>query len=141
MGTHRQKKCAAKVWLKCMQRHDNESSDLWRRQSPSLSTHTATCTGLETKQIETQRENNSLPLRANCSNDQDEQQPFDTTTRKRTTGEEKTRMITHRSNKTTGLSCSHHHHGTASVSQHSKDTRAPFYTPERRSRADSAELE
>ena len=29
--------CAAEVWLKCMQRHDNESSDLWRRQRPSLS--------------------------------------------------------------------------------------------------------
>ena len=68
---------------------------------------TATCTGLETKQIETQRENspnNSLPLRTNCSNDQhhrDEQQPFDTTTRKRIAEEEKARMITHGSNKTT----------------------------------------
>ena len=34
---------------------------------------TTTCTGLETKQTKTQRENisnNSLPLRANCSNDQ-----------------------------------------------------------------------
>ena len=28
--------CAAEVWPKCMQRHDNESSDLWRRQRPSL---------------------------------------------------------------------------------------------------------
>ena len=105
---------------------------------------TATCTGLETKQSETQRENipnNSLPLRGNYSNDQhyrDEQQPFDTTTRKRTTEEEKTRMITHGSNKTTGLSNSHNDHDTASVSQHSKDTRSPFYTPERRTRADSA---
>ena len=42
----------------------------------------ATCTGLETKQIEIQRENNPnnlLPLRANCSNHQhyrDEQQPL-----------------------------------------------------------------
>ena len=108
---------------------------------------TATCTGLETKQRETQRENipnNSLPLRANCSNDQhyrEEQQLFDTTTRKRTTEEEKTRMITHGSNKTTGLSNSHNDHDTASVSQHSKDTRSPFYTPERRTRADSARSE
>ena len=83
---------------------------------------TATCTGLETKQIETQRENspnNSLPLRANCSNGQhhrDEQHSFDTTTRKRTTEEEKARMITHRSNKTTGPSNSHDDHDTASVS-------------------------
>ena len=103
---------------------------------------TATCTGLETKQIETQRENipnNSLPLRANCSNDQyyrDEQQLFDTT-RKRTTEREK-RMITHGSNKATDLSDSHNDHDTASVSQHSKDTRSPFYTPERRTREDSA---
>ena len=83
-----------------------------------------------------------LPLRANCSDDQhyrDEQQLFDTTTRKRTTEEEKTRMITHGSNKTTGLSNRHNDHDTASVSQHSKDTRSPFYsTPERRTRADSA---
>ena len=99
---------------------------------------TATCTGLGTKQTKTQRENipdNSLPLRANCSNDQhyrDEQQLFDTTTWKRTTEEEKTRMITHGSNKTTGFSNSHNDHDTASVSQHSKDTRSPFYTPERR---------
>ena len=105
---------------------------------------TATCTGLETKQTETQRgnfPNNSLPLRANCSNDQhyrDEQQLFDTTTRKRATEEEKTRMIIHGSNKATGLSNSHKDHDTASVSQHSKDTRSPFYTPERRTRADSA---
>ena len=105
---------------------------------------TATCTGLETKQTETQRENspnNSLPLRANCSNDQhhrDEQQPLDTTTRKRTTAEEKTRMITHGSNKTTCLSNIHNDHDTASMRQHSKDTRSPFYTPERRIRADSA---
>ena len=105
---------------------------------------TATCTGLETKQTEAQPENspnNSLPLRANCSNDQrhrDEQQPLDTTTRKRTTEEEKTRMITHGSNKTTGLSNIHYDHDTASVSQHSKDTRSPFYTHERRTRADSA---
>ena len=106
---------------------------------------TATCTGLETKQTETQRENspnNSLPLRANCSNDQhhrDEQQPLDTTTRKRTTEEEKTRMIIHGSNKTTGLSNIHNDHDTASVRQHGKDTRSPFYTPERRTQADSAE--
>ena len=99
---------------------------------------TATCTGLETKQTETQRENspnNSLPLRANCSNDQhhrDEQQPLDTTTRKRTTDEEKTRMITHGSNKTTGLSNIHSDHDTASVRQHSKDTRSPLYLPEQR---------
>ena len=105
---------------------------------------TATCTGLETKQTESQREdspNSSLPLRANCSNDQhhrDEQQPLNTTTRKRTTEEEKTRMITHGSNKTTGLSNIHNDHDTASVSQHSKDTRSPFYTLERRTRADSA---
>ena len=107
---------------------------------------TATCTGLETKQIETQRENspnNALPLRANCtcSNDQhyrDEQQPFDTTTRKRTTEEEKARMIIHGSNKTTALSYSHDDHDTTSVSQHNKDTRSPFYTPERRTPADSA---
>ena len=103
-----------------------------------------TCTGLETKQTETQRENspnNSLPLRANCSNDQhhrDEQQPLDTTTRKRTTEGEKTRMITHGSNKTTGLSNIHNDHDTASVSQHSKDKRLPLYTAERRTRADSA---
>ena len=109
--------------------------------------HTATCTGLGTKQTETQRQNirnNSLPLRANFSNDQhykDEQQLFDTTTRKITTEEEKARMITHGSNKTTGLSNSHKDHDTASVSQHSKDTRSPFYTPERRTRADSAESE
>ena len=105
---------------------------------------TATCTGLETKQIETQRENspnNSSPLRANCSNDQhhrDEQQPLDKTTRKRTTEEEKARMIRHGSNKTTGLCNSHDDHDRASVRQHSKDTRSPFYTPERRTRADSA---
>ena len=105
---------------------------------------TAICTGLETKQTETQRENspnNSLTLRANCSNDQhhrDEQQPLDATTSKRTTEEEKTRMITHGSNKTTGLSNIHNDHDTASVRQHSKDTRSPFYTPERRTRADSA---
>ena len=105
---------------------------------------TATCTGLETKQTKTQRENspnNSLPLRANCSNDQHprgEQQPPDATTRKRTTEEEKTRMITHGSNKTTGLSNIHNDPDTASVGQHSKDTRSPFYTPERRTRADSA---
>ena len=104
---------------------------------------TATCTGLETKQTETQRENipnNSLPLRTNCSNDQhyiDEQQLFDTTTRKRTTEEEKTRMLTHGSNKTTGLSNIHNDRDTASVIRHSKDTRSPFYTPERRTRADS----
>ena len=103
-----------------------------------------TCTCLETKQTETQPENspnNSLPLKANCSNDQhhrDEQQPLDTTTRKRTTEEEKTRMITHGSNKATGLSNIHTDHDTASVRQHSKDTRSPFYTPERRTRADSA---
>ena len=102
---------------------------------------TATCTSLETKQTETQRENslnNSLPLRANCSNDQhhrDEQQLFDTT---RTIEEEKTRIITHGSKKTTGLSNSHNDHDTASVCQHSKNTRSPFYTPERRTRADSA---
>ena len=94
---------------------------------------TATCIGLATKQIETQREkspNNSSPLRANCSNDQhhrDEQQRLGATTRKRTTEEEKARMITHGSNKTTGLSNSHDDHDTASVSQHSKDTRSPFY--------------
>ena len=94
---------------------------------------TATCIGLETKQTETQRENipnNSSPLRANCSNYQryiDEQQLFDTTTRKRTTEEEKTRMITHGSNKTTGLSNSHDDHDTASVSQHSKDTRGGMH--------------
>ena len=105
---------------------------------------TATCIGLETKQTETQRENspnNSLPLRENCSNDQhhrNEQQPLDTTTRKRTTEEEKTRMVTHGSNKTTGLSNIHNDHDTASVRQHGKDTRSPFYTPERRTRADSA---
>ena len=105
---------------------------------------TATCTGLETKQTETQRENspsNSLPLRANCSNDQhhrDEQQPLDKTTRKRTTEEEKTRMITHGSNKTTGLSNIRNDNDTASVRQHRKDTRLPFYTPEQRTRADSA---
>ena len=52
--------------------------------------------------------------------------------------EEEARMITHGSNKTTGLSNSHDDHDTASVSQHSKDTRSPFYTPERRTRADSA---
>ena len=39
-------------------------------------------------------------------------------------------MITHGSNKTTGLSNSHNDHDTASVSQHSKDTRSPFYTPD-----------
>ena len=105
---------------------------------------TATCSGLGTKQTETQRENisnDSLPLRTNCSNDQhykEEQQLFDATTRKRTTEEEKTRMITHGSNKTTGLCNSHNDHDTASVSQHIKDTRSPFYTPERRTRADSA---
>ena len=105
---------------------------------------TATCTGLETKQIETQRENspnNSLPLRTNCSNDQhyrDEQQPVNTTTRKRTAEEEKARMITHGSNKTTGLSNSHDDHDTTSGSQHCKGKRSPFYTPERRTRADSA---
>ena len=99
---------------------------------------TATCTGLETKQTETQRENipnNSLPLRTNCSNDQhyiDEQQLFDTTARKRTTEEEKTRMIKHGSNKN-----SHNGHDTASVIRHSKDTGSPLYTPERRTRADS----
>ena len=99
---------------------------------------TATCTGLETKETETQRENipnNSLPLRANCSDDQhcrDEQQLSDTTTRKRTTEEERTRMITR------GLSNIHNDHDMASASQHSKDTRSPFYTPERRTRADSA---
>ena len=104
---------------------------------------TANCTGLETKQTETQRENitnNSLPLRANCSNDQhhrDEQQLFDTTTRKRTTEEEKARMITHGSNKTTGLSNSHNDHDTAFMSKHMKDTRSPFYPPERRTRVDS----
>ena len=70
---------------------------------------TATCTGLETIQTETQRENspnNSLPLRAKSNNDQhhrDEQQLLDTTTRKRTTEDEKTIMITNGSNKTTGL--------------------------------------
>ena len=47
-------------------------------------------------------------------------------------------MITHGSNKTTGLFNSHNDHVTASVSQHSKDSRSPFYTPERRTRADSA---
>ena len=47
-------------------------------------------------------------------------------------------MITHGSNKSTGLSNSHNDHDTASVSQRSKDTRSPFYTPERRTRADSA---
>ena len=47
-------------------------------------------------------------------------------------------MITRGSNKTTGLSNSHNDHDTASLSQHSKDTRSPFYTPERRIRADSA---
>ena len=99
---------------------------------------------LGTKQTETQRENipnNSLLLRANCINDQhyrDEQQLFDTTIRKRTTEEEKTKMITHGSNKTTGLSNSHNDHDTASVSQHSKDTRSPLYTPEQKTRADSA---
>ena len=46
-------------------------------------------------------------------------------------------MITHGSNKTTGLSNSHNDHDTASVRQHSKDTSSPFYTPERRTRADS----
>ena len=56
---------------------------------------TATCTGLETKQTDSQPENspnNSLPLRANFSNDQhyrDEQQLFDATKRKRATEEEK----------------------------------------------------
>ena len=98
---------------------------------------TATCTGLDIKQTETQQENspnNSLPLRENCSNNQhhrDEQQPLDTT-RKRTTEKEETRMITHGSNKTAGLSNIHNNHDTASVRQHSKDTRSPFYTPERR---------
>ena len=105
---------------------------------------TAICTGLGTKQTETQRENipnNSFLLRANCINEQhyrDEQQLFDTTIRKRTTEEEKTKMITHGSNKTTGLSNSHNDHDTASVSQHSKDTRSPLYTPEQKTRADSA---
>ena len=105
---------------------------------------TATCTGLETKQTESQRKNssnNSLPLRANCSNDQyhrDEQQPLDTTTKKRTTEDEKARMITHGSNKTTGLSNIHNDHGMASVRQHSKETRSPFHIPEQRTRADSA---
>ena len=47
-------------------------------------------------------------------------------------------MITRGSNKTTGLSNSHNDQDTASLSQHSKDTRSPFYTPERRIRADSA---
>ena len=47
-------------------------------------------------------------------------------------------MIIHGSNKTTGLCNSHNDHDTASVTQHSKDTRSPFYTPERRTRADSA---
>ena len=94
---------------------------------------TATCTGRETEQTKTQGENspnNLLPLRANRSNNQHlryQQQPFDSTTRERTTEEEETRMITHRSNKT-----------TASVSQHSKDTRSPLYTHERRTWADSA---
>ena len=47
-------------------------------------------------------------------------------------------MITHGSNKTTGLSDIHNDHDMASLSQHSKDTRSPFYTPELRTRADSA---
>ena len=47
-------------------------------------------------------------------------------------------MITHGSNKTTGLSNSHDDHDTPTVSQHSKDTRPPFYTSEQRTRADSA---
>ena len=61
---------------------------------------TATCTGRETEQTEPHLENspyNSLPLRANCSNDQhhrDKQEPFDWTTKKRITREEETRMIT-----------------------------------------------
>ena len=105
---------------------------------------TATCTGRETEQTKTQGENspnNRLPLRANCSYNQHlryQQQPFDTTTRERTTEEEETRMITHGSNKTTGLSNSHNDHDTASVSQHSKDTRSPLYTHEQRTRAESA---
>ena len=57
----------------------------------------ATCTGQESEQTETQRENSpniSLPLEATCSNDQhhrDKQQPFDSTTRKRTMEEEETK--------------------------------------------------
>ena len=93
------------------------------------------------RQNKSKHSERTVPLRANCNNDQhyrDEQQPFDTTTRKRTTEEEKTRMITHGSNKTTGLYNSHDDHDTASVSQHIKDARSPFYTPERRTRADSA---
>ena len=90
---------------------------------------TPTCTGQETKQTETQRENspnNSLPLTTSCINDQhhrEEQQPFDSTTRKRTMEEEETRMITHGSNKTTGLFNSHDDHDSATVSHYSKDTR------------------
>ena len=93
------------------------------------------------RQNKSKHSERTVPLRANCNNDQhyrDEQQPFDTTTRKRTTEEEKARMITHGSNKTTGLYNSHEDHDTASVSQHIKDARSPFYTPERRIRADSA---
>ena len=95
------------------------------------------------RQNKSKHSERTVPLRANCNNDQhyrDEQQPFDTTTRKRTTEEEKARMITHGSNKTTGLYNinSHDDHDTASVSQHIKDARSPFYTPERRTRADSA---
>ena len=130
MRTHRQKKCAAEVWLKCMQRHDNESSDLWRRQRQLFAQLL--------RQNKSKHSERTVPLRANCNNDQhyrDEQQPFDTTTRKRTTEEEKARMITHGSNKTTGLYNSHDDHDTASVSQHIKDARSPFYTPERRTRA------
>ena len=47
-------------------------------------------------------------------------------------------MITHGSGKIAGLSIRHDDHDAASVSQHSNNTRSPFYTPERRTRADSA---
>ena len=46
--------------------------------------------------------------------------------------------MTHRSRKITCLSNSHDDHDTASVSQHSKDTRSPLCTPEGRTRAGSA---
>ena len=54
------------------------------------------------------------------------------------TTDEKTVIDSYGSNKTTGLYNSHDDHDTASVSQHIKDARSPFYTPERRTRADSA---